>query len=125
MTNPTDRIQACLNLVQKSLEDVKAKNITVIDVAKLTEVTEYMVIADATSIRHVKALSDHVAVEAKKAGFNPLNRKGEKGNDWILVDLGSVIVHIMTPAAREFYDLEGLWSSPDELAKLTQPISDR
>lgn len=125
MTNPTDRIQTCLNLVQESLEDVKAKNITVIDVAKLTEVTEYMVIADATSIRHVKALSDHVAVEAKKAGFSPLNRKGEKGNDWLLVDLGSVVVHVMTPAAREFYDLEGLWSSPDELAKLTQPVRER
>lgn len=128
MTQPAlneERIQACLDLVTEALDDVKAKEITVMNVADLTEVTEYMVIANATSTRHVKALADHVSVEAKNAGFAPLNRKGEKGNDWILVDLGSVIVHVMTPQAREFYDLEGLWSSAEELAKLTQPKYER
>lgn len=117
-----NRIQQCLTLAQEALDDVKAKNITVLNVAELTEVMDYIVIADATSKRHVRALADHVGIEAKKAGFTPLGREGDKDSDWTLVDLGSIVVHVMTPEARQFYDLEGLWSSAEELAKLTQPV---
>lgn len=117
-SEPRNSIQACLNLVQEALDDLKAKNITVLDVADMTEIMDYIVIADATSKRHVKALADNVNTEAKKAGFSPLGREGDRDSDWTLVDIGSVIVHVMTPQARKFYDLEGLWSSPEELAKL-------
>lgn len=123
MSNTSNnRIQQCLTLAQEALDDVKAKNITVLNVAELTEVMDYIVIADATSKRHVRALADHVGIEAKKAGFTPLGREGDKDSDWTLVDLGSIVVHVMTPEARQFYDLEGLWSSAEELAKLTQPV---
>ena len=115
----TERLNECLALVQDALEDVKAKNITVMDVAELTDIMDYIVIADATSKRHVNALADHVGSVAKKEGFMPLGREGQKDSDWTLIDLGAVVVHVMTPQAREFYDLEGLWSSPEALAALS------
>ncbi len=113
-------VQTCLDAVKTALENLKAKNITVLSVADLTEEMDYMVIADATSKRHVKALADNVRVEAKKAGCIPLGHEGERDSDWTLVDIGSVVVHVMTPQAREFYDLEGLWSSPESLAKFAK-----
>ena len=116
MTN--DRLNECLALVQTALEDMKAKNITVINVEDLTDVMERIVIADGTSKRHVRAMADSLGAEAKKANFMPLGREGGNDSDWTLIDLGAVVVHMMTPAAREFYDLEGLWSSPEQLAEL-------
>ncbi len=116
MTN--ERLEECLALVKTALEDMKAKNITVLDVEELTDVMERMVIADGTSKRHVRAMADSVGAEAKQAGFMPLGREGGTDSDWTLIDLGAVVVHMMTPAAREFYDLEGLWSSPESLAEL-------
>ncbi len=111
-------LQAVLDLVTATLDDLKAKNITILEVAHLTEVAERMVICDATSKRNVKALADKLGAAMKEAGLMPLGREGDKDSDWTLVDLGSVVVHIMTPQAREFYDLEGLWSSPDALKEL-------
>lgn len=116
MTN--ERLEACLTLVQSALEDMKAKNITVLDVEKLTDVMERIVIADGTSKRHVRAMADSLGAEAKQGGFMPLGREGGNDSDWTLIDLGAVVVHMMTPAAREFYDLEGLWSSAENLAEL-------
>lgn len=116
MTN--ERLEDCLTLVKTALDDMKAKNITVLDVEDLTDVMERMVIADGTSKRHVRAMADSVGAEAKQAGFMPLGREGGTDSDWTLIDLGAVVVHMMTPAAREFYDLEGLWSSPESLAEL-------
>jgi len=84
----------------------------------LTDVTERIIIADGTSKRHVRAMADSVGAEAKQAGFMPLGREGGIDSDWTLIDLGAVVVHMMTPQAREFYDLEGLWSSPEQLAEL-------
>ena len=125
MTNPImtstmtdERLEECLNLVKTSLEDLKAKNITVLDVAHLTDVMERIVIADGTSKRHVRAMADRLGADAKKAGFMPLGREGGQDSDWTLIDLGGGVVHMMMPQAREFYDLEGLWSSPDSLAEL-------
>lgn len=111
-------LDATLALVTSTLDDLKAKNITVLEVAHLTEVAERMVICDATSKRHVKALADKLGAAMKEAGLMPLGREGDKDSDWTLVDLGSVVVHVMTPQAREFYDLEGLWSSPEALKEL-------
>ena len=116
MTN--ERLEQCLALVKTALEDMKAKNITVLNVEELTDVMERIVIADGTSKRHVRAMADSVGAEAKQAGFMPLGREGGNDSDWTLIDLGAVVVHMMMPAAREFYDLEGLWSSPEQLAEL-------
>lgn len=105
-------------LVTKALDDLKATHITVMEVAHLTDVAERMVIANATSKRHVKALADKLGASVKEAGLMPLGREGDKDSDWTLVDLGRIVVHIMTAQAREFYDLEGLWSSPEALKAL-------
>lgn len=118
MSNTSLSLDALLALIHESLDDLKAKNITVLEVAHLTEVAERMVICDATSKRHVKALADKLGAQMKAAGLMPLGREGDKDSDWTLVDLGAVVVHIMTPQAREFYDLEGLWSSPEALKAL-------
>lgn len=112
------RLAECLELVTETLDDMKAKNITVLNVEDLTDVMERIVIADGTSKRHVRALADSLGAEMKKAGFMPLGREGGHDSDWTLIDLGAVVVHMMTPQAREFYDLEGLWSSPESLAEL-------
>ena len=117
-TMTEERLTVCLNIVQSALDDMKAKNITVMNVEDLTDVTERIVIADGTSKRHVRAMADSVGAEVKQAGFMPLGREGGIDSDWTLIDLGAVVVHIMTPQAREFYDLAGLWSSPDQLAEL-------
>ncbi|MBU5616873.1 ribosome silencing factor [Psychrobacter sp. TAE2020] len=117
-TMSNDRLNECLALVQNSLEDMKAKNITVMNVEDLTDVMERIVIADGTSKRHVRAMADNLGADAKQAGFMPLGREGGNDSDWTLIDLGAVVVHMMIPAAREFYDLEGLWSSPEQLAEL-------
>ena len=119
ITTMTDkRLEECLTLVNNALEDMKAKNITVLNVEDLTDVMERIVIADGTSKRHVRAMADSLGAEAKQAGFMPLGREGGNDSDWTLIDLGAVVVHMMMPAAREFYDLEGLWSSPESLAEL-------
>ncbi len=107
-----------LALTHDTLDELKAKNITILQVAHLTEIAERIVIAEATSKRHVKALADKLGATAKEAGLMPLGREGDKDSDWTLVDLGAVIVHIMTAEARQFYDLEGLWSSPEALQQL-------
>ncbi len=117
-TMTTERLEVCLTLVKATLDDMKAKNVTVLNVEDLTDVMERIVIADGTSKRHVRAMADSLGADAKKAGFMPLGREGGNDSDWTLIDLGAVVVHMMTPAAREFYDLEGLWSSPEQLADL-------
>ncbi len=117
-TMTSERLAECLALVKNALEDMKAKNITVLNVEDLTDVMERIVIADGTSKRHVRAMADSLGTDAKEAGFIPLGREGGNDSDWTLIDLGAVVVHMMIPAAREFYDLEGLWSSPEQLAEL-------
>ena len=120
MTNTMtdDRLKECLAVVESALDDMKAKNITVMNVESLTDVMERIVIANGTSKRHVRAMADSIGAEVKQAGFMPLGREGGNDSDWTLIDLGAVVVHMMTPQAREFYDLEGLWSSPESLAEL-------
>ncbi|MDH4287043.1 MAG: ribosome silencing factor [Gallionella sp.] len=93
-----------------ALEDVKANNITVIDTSKLSSMFECMVIASAQSTRQTKALADNVAIKLKERGETIYGREGEESGEWILIDLGEVLVHIMQPAIREYYNLEELWS---------------
>ncbi|MDM3871499.1 ribosome silencing factor [Porticoccus sp. W117] len=105
-------------LVIDALEGVKAKDIVTLDVSGLSDVMDTMIVASGTSNRHVKALSDNVTHEAKAAGFQPLGVEGADRAEWVLVDLGDVVVHIMLPATRAFYDLEKLWSMrPDDAQK--------
>lgn len=112
------QLTTCLDIVQDALDDLKAKNITVLDVADMTEVMERIVIAEGTSTRHLKAVGDHVAMKAKQAGFNPIGVEGQGTSDWTLIDLGAVVVHVMMPQARTFYDLEGLWQGESQRERI-------
>ena len=99
-----------LKLVIDALEDVKGVDLKVLDVRHSTSITDIMVIVSGTSSRHVRALADNLVRESKKAGVHPIGIEGEREGEWILVDLGDVVVHVMQPSVREFYDLEKLWS---------------
>lgn len=99
-------------IVQTALEDLKGKEIVAIDVRGLTSVTDHMIFCSGTSNRHVKSLADNVAVEAKKRGAQLLGTEGQQEGEWVLVDFGDVIVHVMLPETRAFYDLERMWSTP-------------
>lgn len=106
-----EQLNQCLEIVTTTLDDMKAKNITILDVSELSDIMERIVIAEGTSNRHLRAVADKVTIQAKQAGFRPLGIEGQGTSDWTLVDLGAIVVHIMMPQAREFYDLEGLWKT--------------
>lgn len=101
-------------LVVHALDDLKGVNIVDLDVHTLTDVMDYLVIASGNSNRHVKALADNVLARAKENGHRPLGVEGQSGAEWVLVDFGDVVVHVMLPATRDFYDLERLWALPAE-----------
>ncbi|MDP3536087.1 ribosome silencing factor [Halomonas sp. M1] len=103
-------IDTLKSLAIDALEELKARDITQLDVSKLTEVTDLMVIASGTSTRHVSALAQNVVEKAKAAGLKPRGVEGGDNADWVLVDLGDIVVHIMLPDARALYDLERLWA---------------
>lgn len=100
-------------LVIDALEDIKAEDIQILDVAAMTDVTDLMIIASGKSTRQVKALANEVITQAKGADVHPLGVEGEDIGEWALVDLGDVIVHIMTPQTRATYNLEKLWQVPE------------
>jgi len=106
-----------LALVTGILDDRKAENIVTIDVIGKTSFTDYMVIATGTSERHIKALSDYVTIAIKEQGSLPLGTEGGPGAEWVLVDLGDVILHLMTAQSREFYQLEKLWTVDNIVAE--------
>lgn len=97
-------------LVIDALEDIKAQDIQVLDVREMTDVTDYMIIASGNSTRQVKALAVNVSTEAKAADIQPMGVEGLDVGEWALVDLGDVIVHVMTPDIRATYNLEKLWA---------------
>jgi ribosome-associated protein len=105
-----------LNKLQKTavtaLEDIKARDITVLDVRKLTSLCDTQIIASADSNRQVKALAQHVRDRLKEAGASIVGVEGEETGEWVLVDAGDIIVHIMQPAIRAYYNLEELWTPP-------------
>ncbi|MFA6162024.1 MAG: ribosome silencing factor [Methylobacter sp.] len=99
-----------LKIVQDVLDERKGQYITTLDVRGKTSFTDYMVLVTGTSDRHLKSLCDYVSEKLKENGVRPLGVEGDLGSDWVLLDLGDVIVHAMTAQAREFYQLEKLWS---------------
>jgi ribosome-associated protein len=114
MSNSQDKTAAdsdrLLDIVLAALDDMKGVDVRVIDVRELTAITDRMVIVSGTSTRHVKALADNVALQAKQHGYQPLGVEGETAAEWVLVDLADVVVHVMLPEIRDFYALEKLWS---------------
>jgi len=97
-------------LALDALDDMKAMDISVLDVRGMTSVMDYMIVASASSARHLKALANTVVEQAKQADMPPLGVEGESAGEWALVDLGDVVVHVMLPQVRDFYQLEKLWS---------------
>lgn len=115
-----------VKIVHDTLDDHKAQNIKIIDVKGKTVITDAFVIATGTSDRHVKALADYVAIKVKENGGHVMGVEGEQGSEWVLVDLGDVVLHIMTAATREFYQLEKLWEGEyregQDAAAITQEL---
>lgn len=111
--------EALNDLVIHALEDLKGRDIVTLPVAGLTDIADYMIIVSGTSNRHVKSLVDSVVEAAKERGERVRGTEGRETNEWVLVDLGDVLVHVMGGEAREFYDLERLWSQlPDDSESL-------
>lgn len=102
-------LESMKQAVVAALEDIKAKDIAVLDVAHLTTMTDCMIIASADSNRQSRALANNVQEKLKELGAEVLGVEGEESGEWVLVDLGQVVVHIMQPSIREYYNLEQLW----------------
>jgi ribosome-associated protein len=103
------RIRPLVQVVEGALDEMKAVNVRVLDVHKLTDIADTMIIASGNSDRHVRSIADRIIEHAKKGGYRPMGVEGERDGEWVLVDLQDVIVHIMLPRVREFYRLENLW----------------
>jgi len=103
------QVEELKSLVIDALEDRKAVNITTLDVREFSSVADYMVVAEGTSRRHVASVADHLVYKVKQAGLLPIGVEGQDSAEWVLVDLGDVIVHVMMPDTRAYYDLEKLW----------------
>ena len=119
-TETTEDLKA---IVLAALEDAKANDVRQLDVRRLTDITDWMVVASGTSTRHVLALADHVRTQVKAQGLSPIGTEGESGSDWVLLDYGDVVVHLMLRDTRGFYDLEGLWD--DRLSSMVQLTRER
>ena len=101
--------EALRDLVVDTLEDLKGRDLVTLPVADLTDITDYMILASGTSNRHVKSLVDNLVQTAKEAAHPPRGVEGRETSEWVLVDLGDVLVHVMQAETRKFYDLERLW----------------
>jgi ribosome-associated protein len=102
--------EALSDLVIEALEELKARDIVTLPVGNLTDIADYMIIASGTSNRHVKSLVDNVIETVKRRGESVRGVEGRETHEWVLVDLGDVLVHVMRGETRTFYDLERLWS---------------
>lgn len=114
LPSPPPSVPELLASVRQATEDLKAKDPVEIDVRGKSSVADYMVVVSGTSTRHVKSIADEVVRFAKNIDVMPLGVEGEREAEWVLVDLGDVIVHVMLPRVREFYALERLWTVGDQ-----------
>ena len=103
-------------LAVDAIEELKGQDVVELDVRKLTDVTDYLVIASGRSDRQVKAIAEHVVEKAKAAGVRPMGVEGLDRSEWVLVDLCDVVVHVMQPETRDYYQLEKLWSGMESLS---------
>jgi len=101
--------------IVQALADAKGQDIKVLDVRKITDFTDYMIIASGTSSRHVQTLADKVCVHMKALGLMPVGREGEAVGDWVLIDFGDVVAHLMRPQVRDLYNLEKLWGDGERI----------
>jgi ribosome-associated protein len=111
------RLNKTLKTAVTALEDIKARDITILDVRKLTSFYDTLIVASAESNRQVKALAHHVRDKLKEAGSTILGVEGEETGEWVLVDAGDIVVHIMQPAVRAYYNLEELWTPPSPVRR--------
>ncbi len=111
------RNSALEKLVLAALEDMKAVNVKLLDVRGLTDITDAMIVASGTSDRHVRSIAERVVEKARAAGRRPLGIEGTRDNEWVLVDLQDVLLHVMLPRVREFYAIEQLWEPPATVAR--------
>lgn len=102
-------------LVITALEDMKARDVREVDVRGKSDVTDLLVVASGTSSRHVRSIADEVVSKGKQAGLPPIGVEGEDEGDWVLVDMGDIVVHVMQPRTREFYGLERLWDVGEDM----------
>lgn len=102
--------EAIKNLVLAALDDMKAVDIKLLDVRERSTFTDYMIVVSGTSDRHVYSVADKTIEKLKAAGVRPLGMEGSRGGGWMLVDFGAVVLHVMKPDVRSFYNLEKLWS---------------
>ena len=100
---------ALLKLVETSLDDNKAQALTVIDLAGKSTIADHMVIVTGTSSRQISAMADYLVQDLKAAGYENIIVDGQSQGDWVLVDIGDIIVHLFRPEVREFYNLEKMW----------------
>jgi ribosome-associated protein len=114
LPNPPPPIEALLETVHAAIAELKARDVVEIDVRGKSSVTDFMIVASGTSTRHVKSIADEVVKFAKRLDVQPLGVEGEREAEWVLVDLGDVVVHVMLPRIREFYALERLWTVGDQ-----------
>lgn len=114
-------LEAMKQAVVDALEDVKATDISVLDVSKMTSLTSYMIIASGSSNRQTRALADNVVKKLKEQGVEPLGIEGESEGEWVLVDFGDIVVHIMLPATRDYYNLEQLWGAAESRRQTAKP----
>lgn len=103
-------LEAMKTAVVDAIEDIKGFDISVMDVRKLTSMTNYMIVASANSTRQCKAIADNVRQKLKEKGFHIRGTEGEKEGEWVLVDLDDIVVHLMIPTTRAYYNLEQLWT---------------
>ena len=108
-----------LSVILEALDEVKAKDICQLDVRRLTDITDFMVIASGTSNRHVHAMAERVHEATRKKRLSAIGIEGDVQNDWVLIDYVDVVVHLMTPEVREFYNLEQLWN--EHLGEAVEP----
>ncbi|HET7262816.1 MAG TPA: ribosome silencing factor [Casimicrobiaceae bacterium] len=111
------RIDRLQRVAIDALEDIKAREIKVLDVRKQTSLYDSLIIASADSARQAKALAQHVRDRLKESGATILGVEGEQTGEWILVDAGVLVVHVMQPAVRSYYNLEELWTPPPRTRK--------
>ncbi|MBN8888584.1 MAG: ribosome silencing factor [Rudaea sp.] len=116
---PNDPVERLRLRVLTALDDLKAQNVQEIDVRGKTSIADLLIVASGTSTRHVKSLADEVVRFAKQDGMPPLGVEGQREAEWVLVDLGDIVVHVMLPRVREFYGLERLWTVGDAVPQMT------